>query len=928
MKNLLIILSLLFSITLTTANATEVSLGEKITGLYVAFFNRAADQEGLDYWTDKGEEAQANGEDISNVLKQLSAGFAGHPTFISTYAHLNNKEFVAAIYRNALGRDGDAEGITYWTDLVDRVMSRSDMVATFVELSMVTDLTPENYPSLSAEELAAAQLRQDLITNKVTVALAFTHQLGESTNVVDSQDPEADPAYLASIKIISEVTEDAGTVSDAVAFLESIINSDDQIGDILSAGHLSSDTTKPVISLTGGTTELFVGEIYTAPTVTASDDVDGDITSSVVVNGAVNPNVVGTYTVTYNVSDTAGNQADTVTHIVTVNEAPDTINPVITLNGESNLILTLGDTYIESGSTATDDKDGNVAVTITGSVDTETVGTYTLTYTATDSAGNTATAGRTVNIVEAPISNRKVTGQVLNYSTGLSVIDINVSAGTETVITDANGSYILPLDDNLTDRIVISVKGNNYASTSKIVSVVAEDNASEILNIDILPVAFSDNFDPTTDFTVQVTDSPANVVIGASSLVLADGSSPVGNIRAELTPIDPALSLDLMPGDMTISSGDPIESFGAIIVEFTDATGNALNLAAGETATIRIPVSTKGESPTASIPLFYYNETDGIWVEEGTAILSSDGTFYEGIVTHFSTWNADTLYDFVIISGCVEELPSNIRIVNANVNLIGEDYIGRTNVRTDADGNFEIRAKQDARSLITATAYRESSNTVSVLTGTSDITLNDCFIIGSPIITLTGGTSTLLLGDTFISPTVTVIDKSNTNLQAIVTGTVDTNTIGTYILRYNVSDAAGNRADEVSFTVTVSETPDLSVFFVGQTKYYINSLGTRGFRNYATDGSYTGSITTSSGTTYNTRGTYEIEHNVLLINNTSPNTFSAELFYMSQVEGGFGFDITVYILVEDEDGEYVDIRRFETYSFSSAAERDAYVSGQ
>jgi len=139
---------------------------------------------------------------------------------------------VEAIYRNALGRDGDAEGIAFWTNMLGNNTSRSDMVSIFVEASLVSDLTPANYPNLTFAELAAAQLRQDLITNKVTVALAFTHQLGVLSNVTDNQNPESDPAYLASIKIISRVTEVPATVQEALDFLESIRGSEDQIAMI------------------------------------------------------------------------------------------------------------------------------------------------------------------------------------------------------------------------------------------------------------------------------------------------------------------------------------------------------------------------------------------------------------------------------------------------------------------------------------------------------------------------------------------------------------------------------------------------------------------------------------------------------------------------------------------------------------------------
>jgi len=96
---------------------------------------------------------------------------------------------------------------------------------------------------LSEADLDAAQLRQDLITNKVEAALAFTHQLGNLSNVQDSQNPESDPAYLASIRIISGVTEEQGTLESTLAFLDSIHNSDDPIAVI----NTNMQTTTSVI---------------------------------------------------------------------------------------------------------------------------------------------------------------------------------------------------------------------------------------------------------------------------------------------------------------------------------------------------------------------------------------------------------------------------------------------------------------------------------------------------------------------------------------------------------------------------------------------------------------------------------------------------------------------------------------------------------
>ena len=79
----------------------------------------------------------------------------------------------------------------------------------------------------------------------------------------------------------------------------------------------------------------------------------------------------------------------------------NTTPPVITLNGNSSIVLTKGTAYVEAGATATDKEDGDIKVTISGSVDSSKVGTYTLIYTAIDSNGNKVTKIRTVNIVES-----------------------------------------------------------------------------------------------------------------------------------------------------------------------------------------------------------------------------------------------------------------------------------------------------------------------------------------------------------------------------------------------------------------------------------------------------------------------------------------------------------------------------------------------
>jgi hypothetical protein len=111
----------------------------------------------------------------------------------------------------------------------------------------------------------------------------------------------------------------------------------------------------------------------------------------------------GSHVVTASVMDTAEQSgSDSVSVLVL---PPDVMLPVITVLGDDPASVAVGVTYIDAGATATDNMDGDVtgAIVVDGMpVDTSTVGpAQTVTYTVSDAAGNTATASRTVNVVEA-----------------------------------------------------------------------------------------------------------------------------------------------------------------------------------------------------------------------------------------------------------------------------------------------------------------------------------------------------------------------------------------------------------------------------------------------------------------------------------------------------------------------------------------------
>ena len=102
-----------------------------------------------------------------------------------------------------------------------------------------------------------------------------------------------------------------------------------------------------------------VGSTYTDDGATATDNYDGGVTSSIVTENLVDETTVGSYTVTYNVSDANGNPAVQVTRTVNV---VDTTAPVITLTGDEIITIEVGSTYADAGAIAKDNYDNDTAL--------------------------------------------------------------------------------------------------------------------------------------------------------------------------------------------------------------------------------------------------------------------------------------------------------------------------------------------------------------------------------------------------------------------------------------------------------------------------------------------------------------------------------------------------------------------------------------
>ncbi len=312
-----------------------------------------------------------------------------------------------------------------------------------------------------------------------------------------------------------------------------------------------------------------------------------------------------------------------------------------------------------------------------------------------------------------------ISGVVIDNSTGTPIANATVTSGTSTVTTDASGAYSLT-GLTASSRAVVNISATNYADGSRITAVFA--NGTSRADAALLPVAYTGTIDPTLAQTVTVPGSTASVALAANSLVTASNAPPSGNVSVSVTPIDPSSNPQIMPGDFSTDAGGQIESFGALDVTLRDATGAPLNLASGTSSTINIPVAA-GTTPTPTMDLWYYDSATGQWTQQGTLTLggTAPNQYYTGTVSHFSTWNADQLYNTTCVTGRVVDANGNA-VGNARVDSEGQGYIGTSLAYSAADGTFTIRIKANSFAILTASKDTALSSSEVVLGGAAGTT--------------------------------------------------------------------------------------------------------------------------------------------------------------------------------------------------------------
>ncbi len=271
-----------------------------------------------------------------------------------------------------------------------------------------------------------------------------------------------------------------------------------------------------------------------------------------------------------------------------------------------------------------------------------TVSVFTISCQKELSSGNGFTITDTPPDLSSKISS-SVSGFVTNES-GAAAEGAMVQVGTATTTTDKYGYFEVKDAQVVKAAAVVTITKPGYFNSIK--TYIAAEGKSAFFRVKLLPKTIAGNFDAAAGGTVTLTNGlavsfPANAVVTASN-----GNAYTGTVNVAAQFINPTAAdlASTMPGDLrgldSLGFLKLLSSYGMAAVELTGGTGELLQIAGGKKATMTFPIpSGILSSAPNTIPLWSFNETNGLWKQEGNAVKS--GSNYVGEVPHFSYWNCD-----------------------------------------------------------------------------------------------------------------------------------------------------------------------------------------------------------------------------------------------------------------------------------------------
>ena len=285
-----------------------------------------------------------------------------------------------------------------------------------------------------------------------------------------------------------------------------------------------------------------------------------------------------------------------------------------------------------------------------------------------------------------------VIGQVVDRDNE-PIVDALITLDNQTYTTDIYGHFFITNKNLNRAGSFLVVEKEGYFKGSR--RFFPKEEVKNRVKIQLIEKVFNQSFAANDGGTIQGGDG-ALVEFAPSSFSTESGAIYTGMVQVAAKWLNPSLveSFDQMPGNLqginTQITEVALATYGMIVVELEDESGNPLQLTTGKTATLTMPVPNNllAGAPR-DIPLWYFNENLGMWVEEGAASLV-DGN-YVGAVSHFSFWNCDDPFLLINLDFQVET-SDGIVLDNylVEIQISGSSTLGSTGYGyTDSDGTID-----------------------------------------------------------------------------------------------------------------------------------------------------------------------------------------------------------------------------------------------
>ena len=559
------------------ANATATELQE----LYVAYFGRAADPTGLDYWTETGITQAA-----------FAASMHAQKEFQSEYGSLSVEAQVNQIYKNLFDREADVTGLTYWTQEINLGNLKLAEIA--------------EHLIYAAKNNAGSEDDKTALENKTSAAVAYTAKVKETTAAILAFAPESSDPWVAGDNIteaksyLSGIDKDTThTAADIAASVTTITNNGTQ------DNKKSFAFTTGIDDFEGGSGADTFDASTTKNSLTTGDTLDGG-------SGA----------------DTLTAHFDTNDSTVAVNSKNiETFNVAMLTNGKTatvNMVSASGVTKIGSSGSI-----GALVFNDLGSIPTVDISSQTSEAT-TINFTNAALAGTAddLQINLASVSTATIT---LGTSTGatntLETLSLKSSSTANTFDTNGlatNGAGVVKLeitgDQNLTlDTLaskLVTVAGGDFTADLKLTtSASGTAVTSGSGNDTITGAAGNDNITAGAGNDVLDAKNGDNTISGGAGNDIITAGDDKDSVDAGAGDDTFKVAAAKIESTDTIAGGAGTDTFelqtaaAVIDADFTGVTGFE-NLAVK--ATIKADVTLEGEAAEAGFSKVTLTDDDAV----------------------------------------------------------------------------------------------------------------------------------------------------------------------------------------------------------------------------------------------------------------------------------------------------------------------------